>query len=224
MGAYEADRFAHLVPQMPYSVWTQPSGAPLDGFGGWVDHELADPPHGDGPLPPNYFYGHYFGFVNGGGALGVLGLFGGPASKGFAFQRGRAERDGALLSIPFAWQARRALLPARRPDPVPGSWAAWVFDDDAGTWTSSASSPCPRRGGSWPPPASPPCPGWAPPPVAAPSTRQADVLFYPPVRLRGGVGSVATAHRHRHRAGGLPAGDVHAGPWQRYQMGVVRFT
>jgi hypothetical protein len=217
MGAFEADPFARLLPQMPYSVWTQPTGTPLDGLGGWV-YPLNHPLAPDDQLAAAYLYAQYFGFVSG-GAVGQVGLVTNPSGRFAVFSVVEQNGTAHNLSVPFDWSAEQFYFPIVT-HLGGGSWGAAVYDDAAATWTSIGTIALP--------------PGWgklAPASVTAvpwlglaaghcDRYPRADVLFYPPFGFVGGIGSVATLTVSAAGAGDCPPTISTAGPWTRYQVGV----
>jgi hypothetical protein len=221
MGAYEADGFARKLPQMPYSVWTQPSLTPLDGLGGWI---FPMSPHFAirGSIPWSYAYNQYFGFVAG-GAVGQVGLFSDSTGSFAVFSVVEADGTEHNLSVPFQWRHQRFYFPFVT-NLGPGSWGAWVYDDAAATWTSIGTLALPADWGKLAPASVTGAPWIGATAGSCARYPQADVLFYPPFGFVGGVGSVASLTVTAAGAGDCPPATSTAGPWQRYQMGVVRFT
>jgi hypothetical protein len=221
MGAYEADGFVRKVPQMPYSVWTQPTGTPLDGLGGWVFPQ--NPPFAiRGSIPWSYAYNQYFGFVAG-GAVGQVGLFSDSTGPFAVFSVVESDGTEHNLSVPFPWRQQHFYFPFVT-NLGPGSWGAWVYDDAAATWTSIGTLTLPAAWGKLGP-ASVTASPWIGA-MAGSCARYplADVLFYAPFGFVGGVGSVATLTVTAAGAGDCPPVTSTAGPWQRYQMGVQRYS
>ena len=217
MGAYEADGFARMVPQMPYSVWTQPSGTPLDGLGGWV-FPMTAPFAIRGSIPWSYAYNQYFGFVAG-GAVGQVGLFSDPNGPYAVFSVVASDGTEHNLSVPFAWRQQRFYFPFVT-NLGPGSWGAWVYDDSAATWTSIGTLTLPAAWGKLAPASVTGAPWIGALAGSCARYPQADVLFYPPFGFVGGVGSIATLTVTAAGAGDCPPVTSTAGPYQRYQEGV----
>jgi hypothetical protein len=216
MGAYEAPTVVRRVSQIPYSVWTQPTGMTLDSIGSWF-YPVNEPTAGDGQLPPAWFYAHYFGF-EGGGGKGQVGLVTNPDGKFAVFSM--VKPDGTTLdaSVPFDWSAGQYYFPFVFPA-GPGAWAAWIYDDTAGTWTEIGTHTVPPDWGRLAP-ASITAVSWLGP-VAGDCAAypHADVAFYAPFGFIGGVASEGTATTTAVGAGDcVPVADVQE-PWARYQVG-----
>jgi hypothetical protein len=216
MGAYEAPTVVRRVSQIPYSVWMQPTGMTLDSIGSWF-YPVNEPTAGDGQLAPAWFYAHYFGFE--GGGKGQVGLVTNPDGKFAVFSM--VKPDGTTLdaAVPFDWSPGQYYFPFVFPA-GPGLWAAWIYDDTAGTWTEIGTHAVPPDWGRLAP-ASITAVSWLGP-VAGDCAAypHADVAFYAPFGFIGGVASVAGATTTAVGAGDcIPVADVQE-PWARYQVGV----
>jgi hypothetical protein len=216
MGAYESPTVVRRVSQIPYSVWTQPTGMTLDSIGSWF-YPVNEPTAGDGQLPPAWFYAHYFGF-EGGGGKGQVGLVTNPDGEFAVFSM--VKPDGTTLdaAVPFDWSPGQYYFPFVFPA-GPGLWAAWIYDDTAGTWTEIGTHAVPPDWGRLAP-ASITAVSWLGP-VAGDCAAypHADVAFYAPFGFIGGVASEATVTTTAVGAGDCaPVADVQE-PWARYQVG-----
>ena len=216
MGAYEARTLVRHVSQIPYSVWTQPTGVPLDSLGSWI-YPVNEPRAGISELPAAWFYAHYFGFESGGGS-GQVGLVTNPDGKFAVFSV--VKPDGTTLdaALPYEWSAFHFYFPFVFPMDH-GMWAAWIFDNTAGTWAQIGTHIVPQSWGRLAP-ASITAVSWLGP-VAGDCSMypRADVAFYAPFGFVGGVGGVATAATTSVGAGDCPPVADVQGPWARYQLG-----
>jgi hypothetical protein len=218
LGVYEAPPVAARRPQMPYSVWMQPSGVPLDGIGSWVG-VLTEPTAGTGQLPPAYLFGHYFGFVNGGGALGVIGLAAGPTGKTAVLAVVAADGTPHISAVPFDWTAGALYYPLVY-QTGPGSWGGWVLDYSANTWTHIGVLALPPAWGKLAPATVTAAPWFGRTAGTCAAFPRSDVLFYPPVGYVGATVGLATPRAAGAGAGECPPVISNVGPWARYQVGM----
>ena len=190
---------------MPYSVWTQPSGTPLDGLGGWV-YPLNAPIGAPAASSRRRTSTRSTSASSAVAPIGQVGLFTDADGPVRGLQRGGARRDGPQ-PVGAVRLERRSASTSR------SSATSAAARGGRGSTTTlpppgrrSAPWPCPAAGGSWPRPASPPCPGWGRRPALRPLPARRRALL-PALRLR---------RRHRQRRHPRPrpasgAGDCAAG-------------
>ncbi len=217
MGAYEAQPLVTL--QMPYTVWEQPSTAPLDGLGSWV-WPTNDGIPALGQVLPAYLFSHHFGFVDGGGALGQVGLTAGPTGRIAVFSVVEPGGTEHVAAIPFDWSVGHYYFPMVY-QLGPGSWGAWVWDESAATWTEIGVLALPSGWGKLAP-ASITSVSWFGPAAGDCSLYPlADIWFHAPFGFIGGTGSVATDTATGAGPGDCPASSFVEGSWSGHRVGAA---
>lgn len=205
------------TPQTPYSVWTQPQAAPLDGVGAWIG-VVADPSAAAGQRPPTYLYGHYFGFANA-TALGVVGLMTDPAGKFAILSVAEPNGPPRTAAVRFNWSEGRFYFPFVYQLGA-GSWGASIFDASTGAWTTIGRLSLPSQWGklaattvtaaSWYGPLAPRCSAYP----------WADVVFSPPTGYAGSTVSTAGVTASGHNPGDCSVqSSVESTVWARYRLG-----
>ena len=212
-----------LTQSIPYSVWTQSSGSPLDGMGSWLA-VAEDSVAGEGQLDPQYAHSEIF-WSETRETVGLVSLVVNGDDKVATFAVIDGTGDPEVIGIPYEWVEGGFYLPLvhRLGD---GTWGAWIFDwadrdqgDEAWTFIGQLDAPAQNRISSisatlsfWYGEAASDCSQY---PVAS-------VLRYPTLGLAGGQGSIATLAGHDATEGDCDSQvstpeelDV----WDLYQLG-----
>lgn len=205
------------LPQTPFTIWQQAGSTPRDGLGTWIA-TANDPTAGPDQLAPQYLYGHYFGFT-GSSATGLVGVVADPTGKFAVFNVVETNGTQHTAVVPFNWTGGRLYFPLAY-QLSPGTWAAWVFDNTAGTWTGIGVLSLPTSWGKV-------APGsitaivWYGPAGDCPEFPRADAYFYPAMGYAGTAATPASATSSgAGGAGACAATRTSESPrWSHYRVG-----
>jgi hypothetical protein len=210
-------RSGPVTARSPYSVWTRPGASHLDGLATWMV-PYNDPAPVAGQAPASFLYASVFAFTDS-SAVGFVGLVTGPAGKYAVASIVGPDGDAHNAVVPFAWSAARLYLPFVY-QVSPGSWGAWVYDDQAATWVAIGEFSLPPAWGKLAP-VTVTAAGWVGDP--APSCAaypNADVFIQAPIGFVGSSGVQATLTSAGTTAGDCPPyPPVDDYPWAFYRLG-----
>jgi len=208
-----------IAPKSAYSVWQQPAGTGLDALGSWV-FPGNDPAAASGQLTPTYFYGHYFGFTESPSALGVSGLVTHEGGKHALLSVVDAGGTAHSVGIRYDWVPSHAyyLFVAQL---GPTSFAAWVYDHGAATWTPIGGVDLPGPLGKISPTTVATAFWFGPPGGACSEYPRADVYFHPPDGYVGTTATTATRTDSGPSADGEcpAAASTELSPWVHLRLG-----
>jgi sugar lactone lactonase YvrE len=204
----------------PYSVWTQPQTASLDGIGTWMAM-VEDPLAGPSQARPSYLYALGFSFTNS-PARGVIGLVTAPSGKYAVVSVAGPDGSSHDAVLPFAWAPNRFYFPLFY-EVGPGAWGALVFDHAAATWIPVGLLHLPQSWGKLSP-VTVTAVGWAGDAASAcPAYPRTDVFVHAPTGVIGPTLAEARLTTTGATAGACaPEATVHSGSWARYQAGTAR--
>jgi hypothetical protein len=210
-------RSGPVTLKSPYSVWTRPDAAHLDGLATWMV-PVNDPAPVAGQQPASYLYASIFGFTDS-TAVGFVGLVTGPAGKYAVASIVGPDGDARNAVMPFAWSPGRPYLPFVY-QVSPGSWGAWVYDDQASTWVAIGGFSLPPAWGKLKPVAVTTA-GWVGAPApSCPAYPNADVFVHAPIGFVGSSGVASTLIAAATTEGDCPPlPPVDEYPWAFYRLG-----
>ncbi|MFN2502845.1 MAG: hypothetical protein ABR540_01180 [Acidimicrobiales bacterium] len=210
-------RSGPVTLKSPYSVWTRPDATHLDGFATWMA-PVNDPAPAAGQEPADYLYASMFSFTDS-TAVGFVGLVTGPGGKYAVASIVGPDGEPRNAVVPFAWSPGRLYLPFIY-QVSPGSWGAWVYDDQAGTWVTIGGFSLPQAWGKLAP-VTVTAAGWVG--AATPSCAaypHADVFIQAPIGFAGSSAVQATLTSAGTTAGDCPPlPPVDEYPWAFYRLG-----
>src|SRR5205085_3661804 len=150
---------------------------------------------------------------------GVVGLITDPAGKFAVFNVVESNGTPHTAIVPFDWAAGRLYFPLVY-QLSPGTWAAWVYDNTAGTWTGIGVLSLPTSWGKLAP-GSITAITWYGPAGDCSEFPRADAYFYPALGYTGTVSTPGAAAS----SGAGPAGACtstttsESPPWSHYRVG-----